>query len=73
MKMLHTLAAALLTGMANNEFRQPRSVASGNRLHTNRARPGSVEHREALERAEAKRARKNAKRASQSSGGDEHG
>lgn len=62
MKMNHNLAAALIS-MFNAGFRRPRSITDGNRIHTDRARPGSVEALERIAAADAKRARKMAKRA----------
>lgn len=63
MKMPHILAAALLMGLAapigsGREIRFRRSIASGNRLHLDRAPRGSIEAADRIAAAEAKRARK---------------
>ena len=70
MKMNQNVAAALLMGLAQGEFRFALRV---NTQGSDRAPRGSALETERLAAAEAKRARKAARRASQSSGGDEHG
>jgi hypothetical protein len=54
MKIDHNVAAVLLMGTLRN----PPSIISGNRIHTERARPGSPEEAERMAAAEAKRQRK---------------
>ena len=63
MKINHTLAAALLQGIASGTLRYPRNATSGNRLHTERARPGGTEEAERIAAAQARRERRAAKRA----------
>jgi hypothetical protein len=63
MKMNHNLATVILLGLASGEFSFPRGMASGNRLHTERAPRGSAEEADRIAAAAAKRARKLAKRA----------
>ena len=63
MKMDHNLAAALLIGLTAGEFKFPRGMASGNRLHTNRARAGSNEEAARIAEGDAKRNAKLARRA----------
>ncbi len=65
MKMNQNVAAVLLMGFAQGEFRFPSRV---NTQCSDRAPRGSALESERLAAAEAKRARKAAKRASQSSG-----
>jgi len=64
MKIQHNVAAALLMGLAAGVLQFPRGMTSSNRLHTERARPGSAEEIERIAAAEAKRQRRAAKRAS---------
>jgi hypothetical protein len=59
--MDHNLAAVLLLGLASGEFKFARGIASGNRLHTERAPRGSAEEADRLAAAAAKRARKAAR------------
>lgn len=63
MKIDHNVAAVLLMGLARGEFTFPRGMASGNRLHTDRARAGSVEETARIAEGEAKRNAKLARRA----------
>lgn len=65
--MNHSVAAAMLMGLASGALTMPRSAMYGNRLHQERARQGSPEHFERLRAAAAKRARKLA-RAARSAG-----
>ena len=58
MKINHTVAAAILLGLTDGSLRTAPSIASGNRLHTERARPGSPEALERIAAAEARRARR---------------
>lgn len=55
-------AQAMLLGAADFAGKHV-GIASGNRRHTDRARPGSQEEIDRLAAAQAKRDRKNAKRA----------
>jgi hypothetical protein len=68
MKINQNVAAVLLIGLASGEFTFPRGMASGNRLHTERARAGSVEEAARIAAAAAKRQRKAARVRLQSSG-----
>lgn len=61
MKMNHTVAAAILLGLTDGSLLNPPSIAIRNRLHTERARPGSPEALERIAAAEAKRARRAAR------------
>lgn len=61
MKMNLNTAAALLAMLAAGDIIYPRGIASGNRVHTDRAPRGSVEERERIAAAETKRARKAAR------------
>lgn len=72
--MNHSVAAAMLMGLASGALTMPRSAVYGNRLHQERARHGSPEHLERLRAAAAKRARKLAKaaRCSAVDGGGQH-
>jgi hypothetical protein len=62
MKINHNLAAALIMGLTSGAYQFPRGATSSNRVHTNRAPRGSAEEAVRLTAAEAKRARKAAKR-----------
>lgn len=61
MKINHNLAAALLMGITRGIFRNPPTITSGNRLHSERAPRGSPEAVERMAAAKAKRARKAAR------------
>ena len=63
MKIDHNVAAVLLMGLASSEFKFPRGMASGNRLHTERARAGSAEEAARIAEGDAKRNAKLARRA----------
>jgi hypothetical protein len=63
MKMDHNVAAAILLGLAAGTLQFPRGMASGNRLHTERARAGSAEELQRIADGEAKRNAKLARRA----------
>ncbi len=63
MKMNHTLAAALLLGLGSGTLRNPQSITSGNRLHTERAPRGSSLEAQRIEAAERRRRHRAAKRA----------
>ena len=65
-KINHNVAAALLMGLTDGSLRNAPAITSGNRLHTDRAPPGSPESFERIAAAEAKRARRAAKRCSHS-------
>jgi hypothetical protein len=58
MKIDQNVAAVLLMGFADGTLRNPPSITSGNRIHIERARPGSPEEAERMAAAEAKRQRK---------------
>ena len=68
MKINHNVAAALIMGFTSGALKLwPRRITDSNRLHTERAPPGSPEAFERIAAAEAKRqrrARKAAKRCS---------
>lgn len=61
MKIDHNVAAVLLMGFASGAFRNPPTMTSRNRMHIDRARPGSAEETERMAAAAAKRARKAAR------------
>lgn len=61
MKIDQNLAAALLMGFSSGAFRNPPAMTSRNRMHMERARPGSAEETERMASAAAKRARKAAR------------
>jgi hypothetical protein len=61
MKINHNVAAALLMGLTSGALKWPRRITDSNRLHTDRAPPGSPESFERIAAAEAKRQRKAAK------------
>lgn len=63
MKINHTVAAVLLMGPASGEFKFPRGMVSGNRLHTERAPRGSAEEAARIAEGDARRAAKLARRA----------
>ena len=63
MKIDHNVAAVLLLGLASGEFKFPRGMASGNRLHSERAPRGSAEEISRIAEGEAKHAAKLARRA----------
>ncbi len=63
MKINHNVAAVLLLGLASGEFKFPRGMASGNRLHTERAPLGSREEAARIAEGDAKRNAKLARRA----------
>jgi hypothetical protein len=62
MKLDQNLAAVMLLGLTAGEFRMPRGMTDGNRLHMERAPRGSQAERDRMAAAEAKRQRKLAKR-----------
>ena len=68
MKIDHNVAAAMIMGLTNGTLRNAPAITSGNRLHTDRAPPGSPESFERIAAAEAKRARRAAKRCSRADG-----
>jgi hypothetical protein len=61
MKYDHNVFAVLIAGLTSGEFRMPKQITSDNRLHTERARPGSREEAERISVARLKRQRRAAR------------
>ena len=63
LKGVHTVAGALLMGMAAGEFRVSRGPTDANRRHAERAPAGSAAEAARIEAAERRRRHRAAKRA----------